>query len=431
MDRSILDFKPIYIHPEEEPNIEELNKMTEQIHSALQITDKNLIEASSNFNNLLANTKLKLANIKELLSAERERQQDINILCNKFSDFSSVLNLKQEDFSGSLQFENGILHAYITKTTPIDYEVASIDGNGIEGNQYVYLNDSFLETVIDTSNRDYINDNNAATAYEYERITIDNNVDGPLSFNKDSIEAECVLSLSAEENFNHIQLMSERDDLILKEVYVSKDGLTYELEREYNIPINSRAEMYNDSTYIYGSGIITIEPSKYIKIVLRSNGYSDDQIAFTKTFFNDANNNEIIKKIVKVDSGKRHVIKINDISLLKNNYSKGMIISKELITTPIKTIGLYCNEYINKDYTIEKNVNYYLIINGQEYEVCPLNSHREGKKIVRTSSQLYKSDHVIYLNEEIKSAKLKVVINTTNRDITPYISDIKILIGGA
>lgn len=431
MDRSVLDFEPVYIHPEEEPNVDEINTMMNKVHSALGVADKNLIDASNNFNNLLANTKLKLANIKELLAAERERQQDINILCNKFSDFSSVLNLKQEDFSGSLQFENGILHAYITKTNPITYQISAIDGNGIEGNEYVYLNDSFLNTVIDSSNRNYINDKNAATAYEYERITIDNNTDGPLAFNKDSIEAECALSISAEDDFNHIQIASERDDLILKEVYVSKDGLTYELEKEYNIPINSRIEMYNDNTYIYGSGIITIEPAKHVKIVLRSNGYSDDQIAFIKTFYSDSNTNEIIKKIVKVDSGRRHVIKINDISVLKNSYTKGMVISKELITTPIKTIGLYCNEYINKDYTIDKNVNYYLIINGQEYEICPLNSHRNGKKIIRTSSQLYKSEHVIYLNEDIKSAKLKIVINTTNKDITPYISDIKILIGGA
>lgn len=431
MDRPILDFNPIYIHPEEEPNVEEINSVMEKIHSALEVADKNFIDAANNFNNLLANTKLKLSNIKELLSAERERKQDINILCNKFSDFSSVLNLKEEDFSGSLQFENGILHAYITKRTPIDYEITAIDGNGSEGNEYVYLNDSFLNTVIDTSNRNYINDKNSATAYEYERITIDNNTDGPLAFNKDSIEAECSLSLSADETFNHIQITSERDDLILKEVYVSKDGLTYELEKEYNIPINSRIEMYNDNTYIYGSGIITIEPSKYIKIVLRSNGYSDDQIAFVKTFYNNTNTNEIIKKIVKVDSGKRHVIKINDISILKNSYTKGSIVSKELITTPIKTIGLYCNEYINKDYSIDKNVNYFLIVNGQEHEITPVNSHRAGKKIVRTSSQLYKSDHVIYLNEDIKSAKLKIVINTTNKDITPYISDIKILIGGA
>lgn len=431
MDRPILDFNPIYIHPEEEPNVEEINSVMEKIHSALGVADKNFIDAANNFNNLLANTKLKLSNIKELLSAERERKQDINILCNKFSDFSSVLNLKEEDFSGSLQFENGILHAYITKRTPIDYEITAIDGNGSEGNEYVYLNDSFLNTVIDTSNRNYINDKNSATAYEYERITIDNNTDGPLAFNKDSIEAECSLSLSADETFNHIQITSERDDLILKEVYVSKDGLTYELEKEYNIPINSRIEMYNDNTYIYGSGIITIEPSKYIKIVLRSNGYSDDQIAFVKTFYNNTNTNEIIKKIVKVDSGKRHVIKINDISILKNSYTKGSIVSKELITTPIKTIGLYCNEYINKDYSIDKNANYFLIVNGQEHEITPVNSHRAGKKIVRTSSQLYKSDHVIYLNEDIKSAKLKIVINTTNKDITPYISDIKILIGGA
>ena len=47
------------------------------------------------------------------------------------------------------------------------------------------------------------------------------------------------------------------------------------------------------------------------------------------------------------------------------------------------------------------------------------------------STQSYKSDHIIYLNENIKSAKLKIVINSANQNVTPYISDIKILIGGS
>lgn len=108
-----------------------------------------------------------------------------------------------------------------------------------------------------------------------------------------------------------------------------------------------------------------------------------------------------------------------------------MMLSNELIDTPINTIALYCNEYINDDYTIDNNVSYFLIINGTEYEIKPINSHRDGKKIARMSTQSYKSDHIIYLNENIKSAKLKIVINSANQNVTPYISDIKILVGGS
>ena len=431
MDRQNISFKQNYIHPEEEPNVSELNEVIESANHDLKYLDDSITNSANNFNNLLLSTRLKLLNIKTLLSAERERQQDINILCNKYSEFSSAMNLYDKDFTGNLTFKNNILEAKSIASTVVKFKVESIDGNGSPGNKYVYLNDSFLEKVIDTSNTNNINDNNLATGYEYSRITISNEIEAPSAFNKDSIEAECSVLLSADDLFNHVEISSDRDDIILKEVYTSLDGLTYALDKEYNIPINSRSELYNDSNYIYGSGIITVDPCKYIKLVFRSNGYTDDEMAHVKTFYEEGTNNTVVKKIIKVSSAKRHIVKLNNISLLKKTYTKGMIVSKELITSPIKCISIYCNEYINKDYTIDKNVSYYLILNGQEFKVDPINSYRNGKKIARTSSQVYKSEHVIYLNEEIKSAKLKIVMNTTNTDITPYISDIKVLIGGA
>lgn len=431
MDRQDLKFDPIYIHPEEEPDIKEINSNVNKIKEDLLYIDKNIINASTSFNNLLLNAKLKLLNIKEILNAERERQEDINILCNKYSDFGSVMNLNKDDFTGNLTFNDNIISSNILKINKTKYTITAVDGNGFAGNQYVYLNNSFIDKIIDTKSVSNINDGNLATCFEYSRLTINNADDAPSSFNKDSLEAECSISISSENEFNHIELHSDRDDLILKEVYRSLDGLTYTLDREYNIPINARKEMYNDNNYVYGSGIISIEPSKYIKIVLKSNGYTDDQLAYIKTFYDETSSKEVAKKIIKVDNAKRHVVRINEINLFSNSYSKGMIISKELITSPVKIMGLYCNEYINKNYSIDKNVSYYLIINGKEYLIDPINCHRNGKKIIRTSSQLYKSDNVIYLNEEIRSAKLKIVMNTTNRDITPYLSDIKILIGGA
>lgn len=430
MDRQDITFKENYIHPEEEPNINEINEVFLSAKNDLEYLDKSLIESANNYNNLLTSARLKILNIKELLIAEKERQQDINILCNKYSDFSSVINLKEDDFSGTLTFKNNILQSRINSAISVDYKVESIDGNGFAGNKYVYLNNDFLENIVDTTSYENIKDSNLATSFEYARITTSSKNEVPLAFNKDSIEAECSVILSSDELFNHIELFSERDDLILKEVYTSLDGLTYELDKEYNISINNRNEIYNDYNYIYGSGIITVEPCRFIKIVLRSNGYSNDNLAYVKTFFADSKNNNLVKKIEHDNLAKRHLVKINDIKLFKNSYSKGMIISRELITSPVKCISLYCNAYINHEYSLDKNVSYYLIINGKEYEILPVNCNTDGKKIIRMSSQVYKSDYVIYLNEEIKSAKLKIVMNASNSDITPYVSDIKILIGG-
>lgn len=421
-----MNFNPIYIHPEEEPIIDELNLNITQIDTDLKYIDDTLTMVASNYNSLMESTKLKLNNIKELLNTEKERQEDINILCNKYSDFSSVITIGESNFEAGLTFTDGILTANVNSSTALNYTVKDISGNGQAGNTYIYQNEEFISSVLDTSNTSYINDGNLTTSYEYERITMNNGETAPLSFNKDSIEAECSIILSASDYINKVLVNSDRTDLILKEVYVSNDGSSFVLDKEYNIQINKNQEKYKDQSYIYGSGIISIKPSKYVKLCFKSNGYTDDTVAYMKAF---SNTTAVTKKIVQVASAKRHVIKINGITLSKNAYGKGTAVSKELITDPVKYIGLYCNEYISSDYAIENTVKYYLIINGTEHEIVPVNSQRNGKKIVRTSSQTYQLDNTIYIEESIKSAKLKIVIGSST-SITPYISNLKLLVGG-
>lgn len=436
MDRSSSNiekiFTPIYIHQEEEPNVEELNKNTSDIASDINQLDEEIIASSKKIKNLLENTKLKLSNIKDYLAAEKERQEDMNIICNRYSEFASVLTLKDEDYTGDLSLNDGVMSAKLKSTENVVLSVVDVNGNGYEGNKYVYMDNQFLEDTMNSNLRESITNGNLSTYYEYSRITIRNTVEGaPLLFNKDSTEAECSVELKAEKTINKLLIYSDRTDLILSKVFTSQDGLTYKLDKEYNISMNERYERYNNQGYVYGSGIIAFEPCNYVKLFFRSNGYTNDTIAFVNTFYNSVGDTStVIKKIEKVDGAKRHVIKLNNVTGYKNKYSKGIMISKELISTPINTIALYCNEYINKDYTINNNVSYFLIINGTEYEIQPINSHRNGKKILRMSAQSYKSDHIIYLNENIKSAKLKIVINPANQNVTPYISDIKILIGG-
>lgn len=426
-------FNPIYVHQEEEPNIEELNANTSNIVLDIQQIDNEIITASEKIRNLLDSTKLRLSNIKSYLSAEKERQEDMNILCNRYTEFASVLTLKEENFDGTLTFDNGILSAKIKSTENVKLTVVDVNGNGYEGNKYVYANNAFLEDTLRTNLRPSMVNSDLSTYYEYSRITVNNTIDGaPIVFNKDSTEAECSIELKAEKTINKLLINSDRDDIILSKVFTSQDGLTYKLDKEYNIAMNERYERYNNQGYVYGSGVIAFEPCSYVKLFFRSNGYTNDTLAFVNTFYNSVGDNAtVIKKVEKVDSAKRHVVKINSINAYKNKYGKGMMLSNELIDTPINTIALYCNEYINDDYTIDNNVSYFLIINGTEYEIKPINSHRDGKKIARMSTQSYKSDHIVYLNENIKSAKLKIVINSANQNVTPYISDIKILIGGS
>ena len=97
MDRSSSNleriFTPIYIHQEEEPNVQELNSNISNISLDIENVDNEIIKSSERIKNLLESTKLKLSNIKSYLSAEKERQEDMNILCNRYTEFASVLTL--------------------------------------------------------------------------------------------------------------------------------------------------------------------------------------------------------------------------------------------------------------------------------------------------------------------------------------------------
>ena len=422
-----MNFIPSYIHPEEEPNIDELNTTTDLIKKDLLYLDNKIIESANEYKSLLDNTKLKINEIKELINLEKERQEDINILCNSYTDFSSVININNTNSKTDLVFNNNVLTAKEKKSSLISGEIQDVSGNGYAGNNYVYQNDEFMYKTLNTSLYKNILDNNLATFFEYSRITLSNtNEEAPISFNKDSIEAECSIIIKCDDYINKIQINSDRNDLILKSVYISNDGYIYTLDKEYNLAINRNKQSYNDQTYIYGSGIIAFKPSKYIKLLFSSDGYTNEETAYIKTF---NTKNIVSKKIQIVNSAKRHVIKINEINLFKNNYTNGSLLSNELIHDPIKYISLFCNEYINKDYNIEDFVKYYLIINGVEHEIIPINSQRNGKKIIRTSSQSSKLDNTDYIKEDIKSAKLKIVIKPMD-NITPFISNIKVLIGG-
>lgn len=421
-----MNFTPVYIHPEEEPNIDEINTCISQINTDLSYIDTTLTTIASNYNSLLENAKTKINNIRALIEAEKERQEDINILCNKYSDFSSAITLSDSNFTGDLTISDGIMTGTISSTSDISYTVQDVNGNGQAGNTYVYTNDAFVSDTLDTTVTTNISDGNLTTYYEYQRITMSNSDEGPVSFNKDSNEAECSIVLYSADTINKIVVNSDRDDLILKEVYVSNDGNSFTLDKEYDVQINKNAQKYSDQEYIYGSGIISVPATQYVKLCFASNGYTDEVLAYEKAF---TDSTSTTTKIVTVTSAKRHLIKLNGITLSKNVYTKGTSTTAELITDPVKYIGLYCNEYINSDYDISDMVNYYLVINGTEYEVVPINSQRNGTKIIRMSSNTYQVDNTKYVTESIKSAKLKVTVNAT-KSVTPYISNMKILIGG-
>lgn len=428
MDRPSLNFSPIFVHKEDVGENSYINKATEDIVKDIENLNTGMIDYANRFKALQDNTKKRLEVINRMLSVTRDIQQDINILCNKYSSFASVININPENSKSNLEWSDGVLSLKPISTTKASLNITSVDGNGYEGNKYVYVNDSFIDEMINTKSYENMIDGAINTSFEYSRIT-SNDKDTPVIFNKDSIEAECSIELSSDVEINKINVNSDRKDLILKEILLSDDGIMFKKHKDYDLKINDRDERYENPEYVFSSGLIAIPPSKFVKLIFRSSSITNETIAYIKAITNNETE-EVIEKIVISNKSKRHLIKINDISAYRNKYSKGSLISDELADSPVTCIALLSNEYIQEGYTTDNNVSYFLIINGIEHKVVPLNSHRNGTKIIRVSANNYNVDNIKYLTEDIKSIKLKVVLDTPTSSMTPYISNVKILIGG-
>lgn len=88
-------------------------------------------------------------------------------------------------------------------------------------------------------------------------------------------------------------------------------------------------------------------------------------------------------------------------------------------------------ERVDTDEVITMDVHYILTVNGVDYDVVPINSHKSGIKVIRYTNYSITDDYVQHVSEPIKSAKLTVKINTPDLSYSPYVSDIKICIGKA
>lgn len=418
--------KPVEMHPETEIGSGDINQIFEDISVDIDIINNNLSDTSANFKNLLETTRLKLSDIKKVLRTEKERQEDINILCNKYNDFSNVILISNENSSGDLHYDNETFSIKSTSSKKIGGEIIEITGNGYEGNKYVYKNDDFASNVSDSSNKAYIMDDSLITYYEYSRITASNDEKEVFPLvNFDSIMVRCSILIKANDLINTLEMSMETDDVILESLSTSLDGKTFTESKLRDVAINNKKSRFNSQDYIFGSGILSFQDCKYVKLVLRANKNSNDNIAFIKK---DSNNTEVLNKL---KTGKRSVIKINNINLGKKTYEMtGQLVFNDFITDPVSSISIFANEYVSDEIDLRNSIKYNLNINGLDYEIIPINSQYNGKKIIRTTSHTIPASHVHYVNESIKSATLTINMKSSKQYTSPFISDLKVLIGG-
>jgi hypothetical protein len=148
---------------------------------------------------------------------------------------------------------------------------------------------------------------------------------------------------------------------------------------------------------------------------------------------------EDAESLIKLETARRHVIRVNNLMGFSNTYDESASLStEELLTGNVSCIGIFANEYIPptfpsnaSNYGYEPYIVYVLTINGKDYEVVPINSHKAGTKIIRYSNYSIADNYTYHVGEPIKSAKLTVKINTPDPSYSPYVSNIKVCIGKA
>lgn len=418
------------LHPEDE-GIKAINTFINNSSTDIKIIDDNFIELGNSINSLLNNTVERLDTVKNKIILEHERLQDIIMLCNKYTDFEKTIKLTNNDFDGNFEYNSGIFSCPISSTNELRYKINDILGNGYEGNKYVYnrYEETFVNDTVDTSKRTNISDSTRSSYWEYSRISASEKEKYIFpEVNFDSEEAKCTIDIETESNASQLYISSNDSNIVLSEFNISNNGTDYEDVEMKNITINSKEESYDNFNYTYGSGLIAFKPSKYLKLTLESKGHTDDTIAFKhKTLLE--NGGVSSEKTIVLESGKRNVIPINDITIKKVSFaSSTTLTSKELISdSPVSVISVFCNVYLPKPLK-DNAVKFILTVNGQDIEIAPVNSHLNKTKIIRFSNGTMKNDYTHYLNEKIKSAKLKIMLNG-NAELSPFINNVKILVG--
>ena len=152
-----------------------------------------------------------------------------------------------------------------------------------------------------------------------------------------------------------------------------------------------------------------------------------------------SNDLEDAESLITMTGAKRHVIRLNDITAFANQYSTSSYIqTAELLgeNRKVNCIAVFASEYIPPTFPSDAIIGgypyyfvYTLTINGVDYEVVPVNSHRSGTKIIRYSGYSVVDDYTLHISEPIKSAVLTVQMNTYDTSYSPYLSNLKVCLG--
>lgn len=416
-------FRPGFTNPEDDLGFGAEQRQLSEIMLDMHAINNGITEAKNKVNALLESLDSSLTTIQDNIKKQEEQINDLNVICGNESEYSAVIPVFASDFADT---DAEILDEHTIGATAVEdaallYDIVSISGNGYSGNSFVYKDGAFENETDDRSVIDYLMDENMTTVYEYSRLCTrskQNAINGIINY--DDKEAECTITLHAKQDACSLRIDTSDEDLIVRKLETSSDGITFITRLDKDLRFCDRKQAYQDASYIYGSSMLCFPYASYIRITFASDRILDETIAIKEE-----------DGTVQIVPAYRKKIALNGLRLYHTDYEECVLTSREMLEgNAVDKISLFATEYIPDHFIDGTYIQYYLYINGTEYEVVPVNTGHTGIHIIKYSEESGTIDDSVRLvHETIKSVVLKIVIRPFQKKETPYVSNLKLCIG--
>ena len=444
-------YEPSEYGEDDLPNRRELLREAMDATMDIATLDNSIVCAANKYARLIANTIGRLNEVKKRLKQDQQKQQDIQFLKSAYKGLSNVVNLTNENMTGSYVYTNNTFMSAQTSVQQVLYEVEKITGNGYSGNDYVLDKEgAFIKHYNDCSQKGYITDDSLLTTYEYSRLCSKSgkyyykssaapseSQPEPQETNHDDKDVVCTIQMVVKKNasVNMLKLDAGTDDIKIMDVQISNDGKKYHSALSDTIDLSE--DMYHAMNYVPGSDIVCFPSTGYLSLTLSSSHINiGEKLGMQRI---ETVNGEPAATIYNLDGIVRKVIPIDGIRLFSCSYTDSVLHSENVCPeNGCKRVAVFCNQYVPDDARRQQKIArakqddaivYTLFINGQPYVVQPINSDKDGIKMISCEENSYGESNVEFIGEPIKTVQLQIEINSGSRDATAFIGNLKICIG--
>lgn len=398
--------------------------------------DHEIINTANKYTTLVSGMLKRLKAARQRLARNRQRVEDINFICSSYAGMKDVQVLSDKDFSGKYTYSNGSFGAEAKVMDQVKYIIDDISGNGYVGNAYVLTpTGEYAQEQNDTGDMSNITDNSPNTIFEYSRLVNEDtgaytpniqNKDRQAVVNFDDKDVECTITLHSDSNaFNTIVFSEPGDGLRVTKVEVSEDGVSYKDYLGTMVELNGSA--YTANGYSPGCNLVSVPLTRYARIHLASSAVANDYALGRNVLSVDGTPKV---KIERLTNAKRKVISFGGIIAYNATYQKSTIRTGNLApTNGCQKIAIFANSYIPMEIPAAKvPIKYEMIVNGETYEIKPINSDSAGIKIISGPGNTYRNSGTYFIDDKIYTAQLQITFEVQN-ETSPYVGNIKACVG--